>query len=65
MEITSSFFLHFALNVFSAHAAQYAAQRAFGDGVADFLASARHHFDQEAQIGRGVVAAGLLDQVTT
>ena len=59
------FLLHFALHVFSAHAAQDTAQCAFGNGVADFLASTRHHFDKEAQIGRRVVAAGLLDQIAT
>jgi len=57
--------LHFALHVFSAHAAQNTTQRAFGDVVADFLARTRHHFDQEAQIGRGTVAAGLLNQIAT
>src|SRR3989338_4409218 len=31
--------------------------------MADFLARARHHFDKEPQVGRGVIAAGLLDQV--
>jgi len=59
------FLLHFALDVFSAHAAEDATQRAFGHGVADFLASTRHHFDKEAQIGRRVVTAGLLDQIAT
>ncbi|GJB83562.1 hypothetical protein KAM380_080270 [Aeromonas caviae] len=33
--------------------------------MADFLARTRHHFDQEAQIGRGIVAAGLLNQIAT
>ena len=33
--------LHFALDVFSAHAAQNTTQCAFGHGVADFLASTR------------------------
>ncbi|MNY37801.1 hypothetical protein D3C86_1723860 [compost metagenome] len=58
-------FLHFALDVFSAHAAQNATQGAFGHGVVDLLAGTRHHFDQEAQIGRSVVAAGLLNQIAT
>jgi hypothetical protein len=33
--------------------------------MADFLARTRYHFDQEAQIGRGIVAAGLLNQIAT
>ena len=37
---------------------------ALGNGMADFLACTRHHFDQEAQIGRGVLTTGLLDEVT-
>ncbi|MCY1312696.1 hypothetical protein D9M70_631400 [compost metagenome] len=33
--------------------------------MADFLAGARHHLDEEAQVGRSVVTAGLLDQIAT
>nr|GFD57453.1 hypothetical protein [Tanacetum cinerariifolium] len=57
--------LHFTLNILSTHAAQHATQGAFGYCVADFLARTRHHFDKEAQIGRSVVAAGLLNQIAT
>jgi hypothetical protein len=59
------FLLHFALNVFSTHAAEHTTQGAFGYCVADFLARTRHHFDKEAQIGRSVIAAGLLNQIAT
>ncbi len=59
------FLLHFTLHVFGAHAAEYPAQGAFGYRVADLLARTRHYFNQKAQIGRGVVGAGLLDQITT
>ncbi|MDT4882805.1 hypothetical protein FQZ97_1187900 [compost metagenome] len=31
--------------------------------MADFLAGARYYLDEEAQVGRGIVAAGLLDQI--
>ena len=57
--------LHFTLHVFGAHAAQNTTQGAFGHGVADLFASTRHHFDEETQISRRVVAAGLLDQIAT
>lgn len=55
--------LHLALHVLGAHAAEHAAQRALGHRMADFLAGTRHDLDEEAQVGRGVVAAGLLDQI--
>jgi len=58
-------FLHFALHVLAAGAAQHAAQRALGNLVADRLARARHDLDEKAQIRRGVVAASLLDEVAT
>ncbi|MNP40609.1 hypothetical protein D3C76_1342610 [compost metagenome] len=55
--------LHLALDVLGLHAAQHATQRPLGHGVADFLARAGHHFHEVTQVGRGVVTAGLLDQV--
>ncbi|MND67602.1 hypothetical protein D3C80_590220 [compost metagenome] len=59
------FLLHFALHVLGTHAAEHAAQRALGHRMADLLARARDDLDEEAQIGRRVVASGLLDQVAT
>jgi hypothetical protein len=57
-------FLDFALHVLALGAAQHAAQRAFVDGVADALAGARHHFQQQAQLpGDEAVHALLFDQV--
>ncbi len=55
--------LHFALHVFAVQAAQHAAEGALGHLMADRLAGPRHDFDKETQVGRGVVAASLLDQV--
>ncbi|MNT86846.1 hypothetical protein D3C72_2271850 [compost metagenome] len=57
--------LHLALHVLAAGAAQHATQRALGHRMADLLAGARHHLDEEAQVGRSVVAASLFDQVAT
>ena len=56
--------LHLALHVLAAGAAQHAAQGALVDGVADALAGACHHFQQQAQLGRDVAVDALLfDQV--
>ena len=58
------FFLYFALHVFRVGRAQHLAQGALADGVADGLAGARDHFDQQAQFGRdAVVRALFFDQV--
>jgi hypothetical protein len=45
--------LDLALHVLALGAAQHAAQRALVDGVADALAGARDHFQQQAQLRRG------------
>jgi hypothetical protein len=56
--------LHLALHVLAAGRAQHAAQGALVDGLADALAGAGHHFEQQAQLARDVaVDALLLDQV--
>jgi hypothetical protein len=57
------FLLHFTLHVLAVQAAQHAAKGALGNLMADRLAGPRHDFDKEAQVGRGVMAASLLDQV--
>ncbi|MNJ69194.1 hypothetical protein D3C77_655170 [compost metagenome] len=56
--------LHFALDVFAFQAAQDAAQGALADRMADGLAGARDHFDQQSHFRRqGLGGALLLHQV--
>ena len=57
------FLLHFALHVLAVQAAQHAAEGALGHLMTDRLAGPCHDFDKETQVGRGIVAASLLDQV--
>ena len=56
--------LDLALHVFAVRAAQHVAQGALVDGDGDALAGARHHLDEQAQLGRdAAVFTLLLDQV--
>jgi hypothetical protein len=54
------FFLHLALHVLAARRAQHIAQGAFVDGLADALASACHHFEQQTQLRRNMAFGALL-----
>jgi hypothetical protein len=60
----SSFFCTSPCTFSLCGAAQHVAQRALVDGDGDVLAGARHHLDQQAQLGRdAAVLALLFDQV--
>ena len=54
------FFLYFTLYVFRISGAQYIAQGALADGMADGLAGARDNFDQQSQLGRNGIIEALL-----